>query len=304
MFQIKELPSIQELENFMIYGKIQNFTLAANQANITQSAFSFQMKKLEEILGVSLILRSNRGSKLTHEGELFYERISEILPQLVETIYEFQQKNGEKAVELKIGVLTSLGDILMNRHVTYFQKNENILITVYSMEKDELIRSLNNGKIDIASTFLSDGEVLGNLEKLLFSMDKIVYYAPNIKVTGKKVTLNTMLKFPLAKYPPDNFMNKMLDKYFDAAGKKPVVAAQLPSPYAIAIFNYCKENAAGALITERFINKLGVSMGEGYFDIDPSYYMEAFLLYKKENPKYGAIKLFNNYLIKLNQNDD
>lgn len=301
MFQIKELPSIQELENFMIYGKIQNFTLAANQANITQSAFSFQMKKLEAILGVKLILRSNRGSQLTREGELFYKKISEILPQLVETIYEFQQKNSKKAIELKIGVLTSLGDILMNRHVTYFQKNENILVTVYSMEKDELIRSLNSGKIDIASTFLSDGEVLGNLEKSLFRVDKIVYYAPNIKGIGKKVTLHTMLKFPLAKYPPDNFMNKMLDKYFNSADKKPAVVAQLPSPYAIV--NYCKENVAGALITERFLNTLGVSMEKGYFDIEPSYHMEAFLLYKKENLKYSAIKLFDNYLVKLNQDN-
>ena len=45
---MQERPSIQQLENFIIYGKVRNFATAAHRANITQSAFSFQMKKLEE----------------------------------------------------------------------------------------------------------------------------------------------------------------------------------------------------------------------------------------------------------------
>ncbi|MDD3224903.1 MAG: LysR family transcriptional regulator [Clostridium sp.] len=197
----------------MIYGKVNNFTLAANQANITQSAFSSQMKKLEETLGMELISRSNRGSHLTHEGELFYKKINEVLPELVGIIYGFQQKSGKKAIELKIGVLTSLGDILMNQHVNYFQKNKNILITVYSMEKDELIRSLNNGKIDIASTFLfKDETTLESFEKSPFRMDKFVYYAPNIKKKTGTISIKNMLKIPLIKYPPEHFANKIISQ--------------------------------------------------------------------------------------------
>ncbi|WP_406542393.1 hypothetical protein [Clostridium ljungdahlii] len=119
------------------------------------------------------------------------------MPELVETIYEFQQKSSEKAIELKVGVLTSLGDILMNQYVTYFQKNKNILITVYSMEKNELIHSLNSGKIDIASSFLSDDETLENFEKVLFRMDKMVYYAPNITEICNTISIKTILNFPL-----------------------------------------------------------------------------------------------------------
>lgn len=286
----------------MIYGKVNNFTLAANQANITQSAFSSQMKKLEETLGMELISRSNRGSHLTHEGELFYKKINEVLPELVGIIYGFQQKSGKKAIELKIGVLTSLGDILMNQHVNYFQKNKNILITVYSMEKDELIRSLNNGKIDIASTFLfKDETTLESFEKSPFRMDKFVYYAPNIKKKTGTISIKNMLKIPLVKYPPEHFANKIISQYFINAGKMPVVVAQLPSPYAIT--KYCEENIAGALLIERLLNTMGINYEDGYFNVDPSYEVKAFLLYKKENPKYRAIKQFIDYVVKLNEND-
>ncbi|MGF0015123.1 helix-turn-helix domain-containing protein [Mitsuokella jalaludinii] len=63
-----DLPSIQQLECFIIYGRVQNFTRAAKEANITQSAFSAQMKNLESVLGVTLIQRSKRGSHLTEGG--------------------------------------------------------------------------------------------------------------------------------------------------------------------------------------------------------------------------------------------
>ena len=63
-----DLPSIQQLECFIIYGRVQNFMRAAKEANITQSAFSAQMKNLESALGVTLIQRSKRGSHLTEAG--------------------------------------------------------------------------------------------------------------------------------------------------------------------------------------------------------------------------------------------
>ena len=63
-----ELPNIQTLRSFVIYGRLGNFTLAAKEANVTQSAFSAQIKKLEIIVGVPLIRRDNKGSSLTAEG--------------------------------------------------------------------------------------------------------------------------------------------------------------------------------------------------------------------------------------------
>ena len=41
-----ELPSIQQLENFIIYSKVKDIATAAREANVTRSAFSFQMKKI------------------------------------------------------------------------------------------------------------------------------------------------------------------------------------------------------------------------------------------------------------------
>ncbi|WP_411675669.1 LysR family transcriptional regulator [Caproicibacter sp.] len=295
---MKDLPSMQELDNFIVYCKVQNFTLAAKQANITQSAFSFQMKKLEETLGTKLIFRNNRGSHLTPEGEYFYEKINKIMPELFQTIYELQQASSEKTLELKVGVMTSLGDILMNRHVNYYQQNnKNLFITVYSMEKDELIHSLNNGIIDIASAFLLEDSKVDSFGKTKFRTDNMVYYAPNINNLQDTVDIQTMMKYPLVKYPPNYFMSDVNERYFSRIGQMPVIAAQLSSPYSI--IQYCQENRAGTLLTERLLNTMNVNTGEGYYAINPADSLNVYLVYKKDNPKYFGMKSFIDYIKSL-----
>ena len=119
-----ELPSIQQLRNFVIYSKYGNFTAAAKAANITQSAFSAQMKKLEELLGVRLIERSNRGSHLTPEGKDFYTKISHILGELEAVVSELPGR-AATAQPLAVGIMLSLGDVHMNRHLAYFQDHHS-----------------------------------------------------------------------------------------------------------------------------------------------------------------------------------
>ena len=58
-----ELPSIQQLENFIIYSQVKDFALAAEKAGVTQSAFRFQIKKLEEVVGVQLISHNNKNRR-------------------------------------------------------------------------------------------------------------------------------------------------------------------------------------------------------------------------------------------------
>lgn len=293
-----ELPSIQQLENFITYGRIRNFTIAAKEANITQSAFSFQMQKLETVLGVKLIARSNRGSKLTPEGEMFFLRLNSIMTSLTEAVYDVRNFNANNPLDLKIGVLTSLGDVLMNQHVAYFSRNNsNIYISVYTMEEEDLLQALKNGSIDIGSTFLPSDIKVNGYEKDCFCIDNVVYYAPNVKNLTGEISITRLLDVPLVRYPPKYFMNAMIDQYFAQINELPPVAANLSTPYAM--INYCQQNQVGALLAERLLTALGVE--NGYYVINPLLNLKAYLLYKKKNPKYKMMKVFIDYVINLNK---
>ncbi len=72
---------LKQLEYFIAAAKHLNFTRAAQECCIVQSAMSQQMAALERELGVSLFERTNRGLRLTPEGEAMAREARRLLDQ-------------------------------------------------------------------------------------------------------------------------------------------------------------------------------------------------------------------------------
>lgn len=288
-----ELPSIQQLRNFVIYSKYGNFTAAAKAANITQSAFSAQMKKLEELLGVRLIERSNRGSHLTPEGKAFYTKISRILGELEAVVSELPGR-AETAQPLAVGIMLSLGDVHMNRHLAYFQDHHSgASFRVYNLEVREMLQWLKDDRLDIVSLFYLPSLDLDDYEKVFFGTDDIVYYKPNLDVAGPSISACAVAAEPLAQYSPQYEMNAYIGRYFTTSGCPPQkTKAWFSTPYAM--LNYCQQNNIGALLPERFLQAMGV--GKDYCRLEPAIHLPCYLVYKKNNPKYAAIQVFVEYI--------
>ena len=63
------LPSLNGLRAFEAAARHRSFTLAADELNVTQTAISHQIRRLEEQLGIRLFVRRNRALALTREAE-------------------------------------------------------------------------------------------------------------------------------------------------------------------------------------------------------------------------------------------
>ena len=70
---------LRQLEYFIAVAEHLNFTKAAQQFYISQTAVTLQIKALEEELGVTLFHRSNRKVELTPAGKTFLEDANAIL---------------------------------------------------------------------------------------------------------------------------------------------------------------------------------------------------------------------------------
>src|ERR1700692_4268050 len=62
------LPSLNGLRAFAAPGRHLRFTAAAAELNVTQTAISHQIRRLEEELGIRLFIRQNRALALTPEA--------------------------------------------------------------------------------------------------------------------------------------------------------------------------------------------------------------------------------------------
>lgn len=63
------LPSLNGLRAFEAVARLSSFTLAAAELNVTQTAVSHQIRRLEDELGIKLFVRRHRTLALTREAE-------------------------------------------------------------------------------------------------------------------------------------------------------------------------------------------------------------------------------------------
>ncbi len=95
-----KLPSLDLLKGFEAAARHLNFTKAADELFVTQSAVSRQVQALEAGLGVRLFLRQRRGLLLTYEGERLFRSVQGALQQVQEVIDSLSQRPAANRVTL------------------------------------------------------------------------------------------------------------------------------------------------------------------------------------------------------------
>lgn len=84
----KQLPPLSSLVAFEAAARLQSFTRAGPELNVTQAAISRQIAVLERFLGHSVFRRSRRGITLTDEGRRLYSAASFAFQHLVDVVDE------------------------------------------------------------------------------------------------------------------------------------------------------------------------------------------------------------------------
>lgn len=134
---------------FFVVAKHKHMTKASEELHISQPAISQSIKKLEEQLGGTLFLRSNKGMELTEEGKMFYEYVKGALELINNAENEFTSfKNLDKG-EIKIGCSTTLTKLVLLDTLKRFHPNyPNININITNDLTSNLINDLKLGKLD------------------------------------------------------------------------------------------------------------------------------------------------------------
>lgn len=100
--------NIQSLQYFVILAKCKNFTVAAKECNITQSAFSRRIKSLEIELGVELLYHRKRGFQLTLAGERLLVHAHQILKDLDQLKDNINNENKMSDTKLNVTMIMPL----------------------------------------------------------------------------------------------------------------------------------------------------------------------------------------------------
>ncbi|WP_421849808.1 LysR family transcriptional regulator [Marinomonas sp.] len=98
------LPPLKSLPVFEAVARLNSFSLAANELNVSQSAVSHQIRILENHLGESLFHRQGRHLELTKEGKQYLDAIGHSLIQIAQAT---SQIKGEQTTHIRLAVYSS-----------------------------------------------------------------------------------------------------------------------------------------------------------------------------------------------------
>jgi len=116
--------SFSAIRAFVAVAQSKSFTRAANALNLSQSAVSHQVSKLEDLLGKKVFIREGRSIKLTELGEIYFHQVQSALNRLEEAE---AQVTGATPSTLKILAQHSfLSYFITPRIATFLNHNPDI----------------------------------------------------------------------------------------------------------------------------------------------------------------------------------
>lgn len=221
---------------FYVVAKNKHMTRASEELHISQPAISQSIKKLEDQLGGTLFLRSNKGMELTEEGKMFYEYVKGALELIGNAENEFTSFKDLSKGEIKVGCSTTLTKLILMDTLENFHKDyPNININIVNGLTSNLINDLKLGKLDFV--IFNESNVKENnlyLEKIKELKQGFVYnpdyYTDNVK------TFSDLNKLPLILQNGESNSRKLLDyialqKHLKLIPRMEVVSQELISEF-------------------------------------------------------------------------
>jgi LysR family transcriptional regulator, glycine cleavage system transcriptional activator len=114
------LPSLNGLRAFEAAARHLSFTQAATELNVTQTAISHQIKRLEEELGIALFIRKNRSLALTPQARDYLPGVRAAFNDLRLATDRLLRKDDDKV--LTISTLASLAAKWLLPRLSTFQE--------------------------------------------------------------------------------------------------------------------------------------------------------------------------------------
>ncbi len=121
MAMTARLPSLNGLRAFEAAARHLSFTNAAQELNVTQTAISHQIRRLEEELGIKLFIRQSRALALTPEATEYLPGIRAAFQDLRTATDRLLRKDGDDRV-VTISTLTSLAVKWLLPRLSSFQE--------------------------------------------------------------------------------------------------------------------------------------------------------------------------------------
>jgi LysR family glycine cleavage system transcriptional activator len=176
-------PGTRALRTLVAAGRHLNFTRAADELGLTPAAVSFQIKEIEDQLGVKVFVRTSRTIRLTDEGAVLYDAAADALDLMNRAVSKARKiKRGSE--QLKVTADPQFATKWLMRRVEGFRKLHPDIDLRFDVSY--AIRDFDLDDVDIAIRF-GTGRYPGLTTDRLFDNVIVPVCSPRLLVSGRPI---------------------------------------------------------------------------------------------------------------------
>lgn len=209
---------LSQIQALIAVADCENFSEAALQMELSQSAVSHAIASLETELGVQLFHRGRHGAQLTPVGERVLLHGRQIACALEMMVKEADLEKGLQGGQVRIVTFRSVATHILPGIIAKFRScfpkiTVSIAEVYYTQAVEEALRS---GKADIGFVSLPISDEFETREIL---RDKyVVLLPPTAKLSSAKITWKELAAYPLILQPAEIACSVPLRKYLTTSG--------------------------------------------------------------------------------------
>ncbi len=251
--------TLRQLRTFKTVADLSSFSAAAQRLKLSQPSVSYQVKELEESVGLPLLDRLGKRVELTEAGAILHGYVRQLLDVLDEATVAIEELRGIQRGRLRVGASTTVGIYLLPAALGAFKKlHPGLVISLEIGTRERVQEQVLRNELDLAVVGppLKDPD----LTTLPFLSDELIVVAPaGHPFAGRRnLRLKELSGQPFVMREAASGSRWSLEKAARKAGAKLKVAMELGSNGAI---KHAVESGLGLAVISRYAVPLELSSG-------------------------------------------
>ena len=201
----------------------RHFGRAAKRCNVAQPTLSTAIRRLEDELGVPIVMRGQQFIGFTAEGQRVLEWAERIVADQDAMVQELSEMRGSLHGRLRIGVVPTALPVVSRLTRPFCDSYPNVSISARAMSSLEIQHGLDNFEIDLGITYL-DNEPMPRVKSAPLYREHycLVRAVPAAGTSrAKTISWQDAAGLPLCLLSPDMQNRRIIDAAFAAAGCRP-----------------------------------------------------------------------------------
>jgi len=251
--------TLRQLRTFKTVADLNSFSLAAQRLKLSQPSVSYQVKELEETLGLPLLDRLGKRVQLTEAGTLLYGYARRMLDVLDEATVAIEEIRGIKRGSLRVGASTTVGIYLLPAALGAFKKlHPGLVISLEIGTRTRVQEQVLRNELDLAVVGPASKDP--ELAIIPFLSDELVVVAPagHPLASSRSLGLKELADQPFIMREVASGSRLSFEKAARKAGARLKVAMELGSNGAI---KHAVESGLGLAVISRYACALEFSSG-------------------------------------------